>query len=214
MNYYISDLHIGHKRIVHYETVDYVRKNQSYPFTETIERDAAIIRNWNKTIKPGDTVYITGDVSMHGDYKQIEYILSSLNGQKFLILGNHDSRKCSRLVDSVTAGVIGVSPMHTVKDNGRYVVLCHYPILFWRNQAKGSYLVYGHVHDSVEADIVEELGPESIKGRYPEFRALNACACRNDFTPQLLDDLIAKHGLNPDCKFLDEVQRHTPRVCV
>lgn len=61
--------------------------------------------------------------------------------------------------------------------NGRKVVLFHYPIQEWNGFFRDAYHVHGHVH----AEAIEQ-----IPGRY------NACCDVNDFTPQSLDELIAK----------------------
>ena len=56
MNYYISDLHIGHTNIL---------KLSHRPFDTMDEMIEKIIKNWNKTVKTKDDVYILGDVFYH-----------------------------------------------------------------------------------------------------------------------------------------------------
>ena len=51
-----SDLHLGHKKIINhcdrpFESVDHMNK--------------VIVNNWNKTIRPRDTVYFLGDLSRY-----------------------------------------------------------------------------------------------------------------------------------------------------
>lgn len=48
----------------------------------------AIVTIWNNTVKPDDTVYIVGDFSLNPKY--VDLYLPRLNGNKFLIEGNHD----------------------------------------------------------------------------------------------------------------------------
>lgn len=52
-----------------------------------------IIKNWNQTVKPEDTVIHLGDVAIG---KKSEWIMPSLPGRKILIRGNHDrSQSCT-----------------------------------------------------------------------------------------------------------------------
>ena len=50
MNYYISDLHFGHKKCIEFD---------SRPFSSVEEMDAAIIQNWNSKVSDEDDVYIS-----------------------------------------------------------------------------------------------------------------------------------------------------------
>lgn len=75
--FFIGDLHLGHKRVVQFR-----------PWTTVEEHDAAIIENWNSTVRKHDTVYVCGDVAFGSDAIQK---LSLLNGTKKLIAGNHDT---------------------------------------------------------------------------------------------------------------------------
>lgn len=52
MNYYISDLHIGHANAIKFD---------NRPFADVNEMNNAIMENWNSRVKPNDTVYILGD---------------------------------------------------------------------------------------------------------------------------------------------------------
>ena len=60
------------------------------PFSSVEEMNIEYIKRWNNKIKKGDEVYILGDLSFYKGEKTNE-ILKQLNGQKFLIEGNHDN---------------------------------------------------------------------------------------------------------------------------
>lgn len=78
-NYYItSDLHFGHRRLPEFGT-------------RPVGFEEIIIQNWNKTIKPEDEVLMMGDLALTNKVKTLEYCLR-LNGNKFMLYGNHDSR--------------------------------------------------------------------------------------------------------------------------
>jgi len=83
--YCISDTHFCHDNIIKYG---------HRPFNSSEEMDEAMIENWNKVVKPSDKVYHLGDVYM-GDRNadRIHNILGRLQGQKRLVLGNHDNGK-------------------------------------------------------------------------------------------------------------------------
>lgn len=49
MNFYISDLHFGHKNALSFD---------DRPFTTIEEHDNLIIKNWNEVVNIDDDVYI------------------------------------------------------------------------------------------------------------------------------------------------------------
>ena len=82
----ISDSHYNHANII---------KFCNRPFDTVDEMNAYMVEQWNSVVKPQDKVYHLGDVYMGGGYsrEQTSSLLSSLNGHKRLILGNHDNGK-------------------------------------------------------------------------------------------------------------------------
>lgn len=61
MNYYISDLHFLCKSQT-YAGINYDNR----PFADVEEMNDHILEQWNKKVTNGDTVYILGDVALHG----------------------------------------------------------------------------------------------------------------------------------------------------
>ena len=85
--FFTSDHHFGHANILKYE--DEKRRNANGARFRSIEAmDEYLIEQWNNTVSPSDTVYCLGDMS----YKQftLESVLPRMNGEKILIVGNHD----------------------------------------------------------------------------------------------------------------------------
>ena len=79
------------------------------------------------------------------DIEVVNTILKQLNGKKILIKGNHDNfLNQIKWQDYFSA----VKDTMKIKDNGRDVVLMHYPIEEWDGFFRGSYHIYGHVHNS------------------------------------------------------------------
>jgi len=128
MIFFISDTHFGHERI---------RLACKRPFSNTDEMDEALIKNWNKVVKPKDTVYHLGDFAFGNIFKY----RVRLNGKLHLILGNHDrlKREDYSLFDSV-------SDYLKIKHYGQKIILCHYPIHYWDCCHYGSWHLFGHVH--------------------------------------------------------------------
>lgn len=78
--WFISDTHFGHKNILEYE-------KEARPFSTIEEMHEAMIERWNRVVKEKDIVYHLGDFAFGRDNIKIA---SKLNGNKRLIMGNHD----------------------------------------------------------------------------------------------------------------------------
>ena len=80
MNFYISDVHFGHKNAIEFD---------KRPFADVAEMDRVMIENWNRRVSKNDHVYIIGDLIYRSGH-EAEWYLKKLNGHLHLILGNHD----------------------------------------------------------------------------------------------------------------------------
>lgn len=141
VNYYIGDLHFGCQN--KYEG-------------RTLEHDKLIKKNWNAVVHNDDDVYILGDIGREGGNKDNEYlceIISTLKGNKHLIQGNHEKLKDNRLRQLF----VEITPYQEIVDNynglNHNLILCHYPILLWKNQHKGWIHLYAHVHMTDEWNV-------------------------------------------------------------
>ena len=133
MIYFTSDTHFGHANIIEYS---------KRPYKDVKEMDEALIKNWNETVSPTDTVYHLGDVMFSKDY----YILDRLNGTKYFLWGNHDS---DRFIEQLDKRSLSLKDYHEFKYNGHLFVLCHFPLLTWNKARKGSIHLHGHIHSTV-----------------------------------------------------------------
>jgi calcineurin-like phosphoesterase family protein len=87
----ISDTHFQHANILNF--TDFTTGERVRPQFGTVEEmDEVMIDNWNSVVKPGDKVYHLGDV-FFGSKDTFIPLWKKLNGQKRLILGNHDDAK-------------------------------------------------------------------------------------------------------------------------
>jgi calcineurin-like phosphoesterase family protein len=80
--FFTSDLHIGHKNILKYNR---------HEFSTIEDMEIEMVSRWNSKVGKDDIVYILGDVSFTSLERTL-FVLSQLNGEKHLILGNHVKR--------------------------------------------------------------------------------------------------------------------------
>ena len=78
--YFTSDTHFCHKNIISYA---------GRPFSSTEKMDKALIDNWNSVVPEDGIVFHLGDFCFSGS-TQWKTIRKKLNGEIYLILGNHD----------------------------------------------------------------------------------------------------------------------------
>ena len=145
MNYYISDLHLFHKNVTK-EGNDF----DDRPFGDLEEMHSVIKEKWNAKVTNGDTVYILGDLAMRGTQEDLTAFVSTLKGHKVMIKGNHDDIRDLRYKQLFDEICDYKEIRDTLDGKNVKLVLCHYPILMWKDQHRGSILLYGHVHNSIE----------------------------------------------------------------
>ena len=175
-NFYIADLHFGHANIM---------RHSKRPFTSVEEMDETLIKNWNKVVKPTDTVYILGDLCFKNGKNPEEY-LTRLNGTKILILGNHDTQIRKNLVRGKYPELVKVVPYleltEVVDGESRLIVLSHYPMIEWNGYFRNSIHLYGHIHNNTENDTYTLM--KNRKNAY------NVGVDILDYTPRTLAEVI------------------------
>lgn len=176
--FYISDWHYGHNNVIAFD---------NRPFRSIEQMNEALVQRWNSVVEPGDTVYVLGDMFWCNSNLAIP-ILQKLNGQKFLIKGNHDRCNDGRF----TKQFVKVVEYLEVEDNGRKVVLCHYPIPCFKNHFYGWYHLYGHVHNSFEANMMEHTKylMQELYGHKCQMFNVGAMMPWMNYTPRTLDQII------------------------
>lgn len=168
--WFTADLHADHPKIteicsrpinVDARIVDELkRKNQNDPkwklINDHIWREAMnplhnewLIREvYNKYVEKKDEVYIIGDISL-GKRKDAEKFIARMNGNKHLIMGNHDKN---------IHNLGNFSEITQIKDFtfsrgglNIHIILCHFPMASWNRKIHGSWHLYGHVHGRFQA---------------------------------------------------------------
>lgn len=177
--FYISDWHYGHKNCLAFD---------NRPFTTIEQMNTALVERWNSVVKPGDSVYVLGDMFWCNADTAIP-ILNSLAGEIFLVKGNHDRCHIKRFVDQF----VKVSEYMEIEDKDRKVVLCHYPIPCFKNHFYGWYHLYGHVHNSFEYNMMEHTKflMKELYDRPCNMFNVGAMMPWMDYTPRTLDEIIS-----------------------
>lgn len=181
LNYYISDLHLGHANIIKYD---------DRPFMTTDEQDDIIIVRWNAKVNHNDDVYILGDVSWYDAERTIK-IISKLNGQKHLIVGNHDKKLLkNKRFRSLFIEICDYKEI--VISNNLGVVLCHYPIPCFNHHFHNWVHLYGHVHNSFEWDMMKEIKKKMEEKYNIPCRMYNVgCMIKYmNYTPRTLEEIL------------------------
>lgn len=161
--YFCADTHFGHRGIIQFSETKPFR-----PFDTIEEHDEELVKRWNATIGPKDTVWHLGDVVFG---KRNLPILSRLNGYKRLVLGNHDVYGAEEYL-KYFAKIYGI-----VEYKG--MIFSHAPV--HEDQLKRWYLnVHGHLHSKIINDS----------------RWINVSLEQINLTPISYEDLIKKYESN------------------
>ncbi|WJY92865.1 Calcineurin-like phosphoesterase [Corynebacterium faecale] len=154
--WFISDLHLGHKFL-----------SDLRGFSTTGEHDETILANLAEAVRPGDVLWVLGDLSSgrsEAEERALTLIDDRLPGvEKHLVPGNHDSchplfksafrrqRRFLEVFDSVQA-------YQKMRWDGEDVYLCHFPRPGQDHVGMPSryddlrltvpYLIHGHLHST------------------------------------------------------------------
>lgn len=125
--FFIGDTHFGHKNIIKFEQC-----HRSFSTIE--EHDEELVRRWNSRVNPKDTVWHLGDFCFG---KNTLEIASRLNGNKKLVMGNHDMYSSSEYLKYFTrvAGAIEYKGM----------ILTHIPVREEQLE-RFTHNIHGHLH--------------------------------------------------------------------
>ena len=192
MIYYISDNHFGHKNVIRFD---------NRPFADTELMDEVLVHNWNERVTEDDIVYILGDCFWKNEENSVK-LIQRLNGHKRLIRGNHD-----RVHGRLRFYFESIEKYDEIDDNGRMVILSHYPMLFYNHQHHRAIMLYGHVHNTREWHYVEKWKKELWDAEIP-CRIINV-GCMMEYmkyTPRTLDEILEANPAPDFTKKRDETE--------
>lgn len=182
--FYISDTHFWHDNVLTFD---------NRPYKDCDEMAEDIKKRWNEHVPKGAEVYILGDVTWKCN-DDIRKYLKSLNGNKHLILGNHDRYNSSEFKKIFAE----ITPYRKIKDtlNGDNVrlILSHYYIPFYDGHYHGNIHLHGHSHTTLESDFERNNTKYLIECGFPE-RIYNV-GCMYpymDYTPRTLEEIVTRY---------------------
>lgn len=164
----ISDLHLFHTNMA------------TYRGFETVEdHDNTIINNWNSVVNKKDTVFVLGDLTM--EKATCYHLLSRLNGNIHVILGNHDMRNhVPKLLEHVKT----VSSCFKYKN----ILFSHIPIHPFELD-RYRFNIHGHVH------------AKTLKDK----RYINVSCEAVDYKPVALTELIKSREMSKFTRFINKL---------
>jgi calcineurin-like phosphoesterase family protein len=205
-----SDHHHGHKKIEEFEPSRITRaKELGYENYEEMQ-----IAEHNKLVGPDDIVLFLGDFSFSSPSPHIR----RYNGQKILIVGNHDCRGDNAYENAGFDHVIRGTylnylgniwelesdnkhqSMMIIDINNKRCALTHYPIGFYEEYNSQNVYKSFSIQDTmnISYDIAKSLDVEYIIHGHlhskiatsHEFKYINVCLEQTDFKPVKLCDLF------------------------
>lgn len=158
MIFFSADHHFCHANIIRY---------CGRPFASVEEMNEALVQRWNEVVGGSDTVYYLGDFSL--TTHALARFLPQLNGEKFLVMGNHDvchpcnKKKAEAALHLYAESGFKILGLEASLDIcGEKVRLHHMPYqedagadgyvqapkhLKYRPKDDGMWLLHGHVHE-------------------------------------------------------------------
>jgi calcineurin-like phosphoesterase family protein len=128
--FFTGDTHFGHRNMI---------KHANRPYSSVEEMNEDIITRWNKVVNKTDIVVHLGDFCFG---KPLPY-LEALNGEIWLVLGNHDYKHINRHFEH-TFDIL------ELVNGTTHIFCCHYPCVTWNKQHYGSLHFHGHCHGTLE----------------------------------------------------------------
>lgn len=126
--YFISDTHFQHKNILEYE------ETRGNKFSNIEEHDDYLVYQWNNIVKKTDKVFHLGDFA----FKDLS-VAERLNGNKILIMGNHDLHHISKY-SKYFNNVYGAFMLENF-------LLTHCPVFMDEYSLRNSINIHGHIHN-------------------------------------------------------------------
>lgn len=127
--FFIADTHFGD---------DAIRRYENRPFPDVEQMDREMISRWNAVVSEDDIVYVLGDFGAEGCEKAV---LARLNGMKYLVKGNHDTKSNAEYRQCGFAEVYD----HPVIIDG-FWILSHDALYVNCNMPYAN--LFGHVHNT------------------------------------------------------------------
>lgn len=177
---FYSDPHFGH------ELVSVLRG-----FKSIEEHDEYLVDQWNANTSKRDVIWLLGDLTM--GKKNNYYMLDRLNGQKRIILGNHDYGNHVRSLLANTTSILSVAGIVKTKIQGVNMFLSHVPVHPMEFNYRVGLNIHGHLHDNRVFTNADRRFPTQVDPRY-----VCVSAEQIDFKPISFEEIKEKEkNLDP-----------------
>jgi len=162
-----ADWHVGHANVIAYDR---------RPFRDVGEMLDALVRNYREVVTVSDSVLFLGDMFFKASKSEALSIMSSLPGQKSLILGNHDRHSKTWYRDVGFDVVLD----YAIATDARIgdVLFVHDPLHAVRCREPYQAVVHGHKHS---------VGPQ-MRGAGSGLVEVSVTAW--DYRPAMFDDVV------------------------
>jgi calcineurin-like phosphoesterase family protein len=134
-----------------------------------------IIKNWNCLIQPDDVVFHIGDLAL-GKKENIVGLVPLLNGNLYLMRGNHD-RRSNGFYRRLGITLLP-DPYRMDHPSGLTLIFSHRPIL---PLERGVLNLHGHIHNS----LAPELGASHV----------NLCVEVREYRPWRLGEILTPYAI-------------------
>lgn len=154
-NWFMSDTHYNHANICR-GISKWSDLRETRPFDTVEDMNKSMVSNINHCVDENDTLYFLGDWSF-GGIQSLEDFRLLLNCRNIIfICGNHDHHiKNNSLVNKeknlyARDYFSDVYNYLEIKINKQVLVLSHFPIEQWFEMDRGSIMLHGHTHHTLD----------------------------------------------------------------
>ena len=200
---YISDLHLGH--------VNVTRAGRDFDnrgFKNLDEMHKHIKTKWNANVNKADHVYVLGDIAWKVNNQNLDYykeLINELNGNKHLIIGNHDKFINDRFKKLFEEVIPYKEVSDTVNGINKRVILSHYYMPFYNHHYRNAVLLHGHSHNSAESEMERRITSMLNRQGFPcEIYNVGCMYPYIDYAPRTLQ-YISDH-YNPKANYSRNVK--------
>jgi calcineurin-like phosphoesterase family protein len=136
MDFFTSDTHFFHRS---FTAAGRIKLRPQ--FADEKEMNAHLIKQWNSVVGMTDRVFHEGDFIVGLGKNDPEEIYQQLNGQIFLVRGNHE-----RAAEKHPQRFEWIKDYFEYENHGISIVLFHYALRVWNASHHGAWHLYGHSH--------------------------------------------------------------------
>lgn len=135
--WFCSDLHLGHSNMYKFTNYDGTKYR---PWDNYEEAEEYMLQEFNKVLKPTDTLYILGDVASKTD--RASYFFNALVPcRRILLMGNHDNKIGFKFLSKYFNEIRGAYNLENY-------IMTHIPV---SSGSKGRFKtnIHGHTHNNI-----------------------------------------------------------------